>query len=388
MSDSEESSERKWMSITGEELPGLDHTHGFLGNCRDINEYEQLNALGEGTYGVVTRARDKQTSEIVALKQVRIFDESRPNGIPITALREISLLKSLRHENIVSVLNVAVGSDLNDVYMVMEYVEQDLAHLIDNVKVIFSESEVKCLIKQLLKGVDHLHRNDIIHRDIKASNLLLNGRGILKLADFGMAREFSHRPLTPGVVTVWYRSPELLLNCVRYTPTVDIWSCGLILGELLLRHPLLPGDDEFDELDLITKLIGPATDRVWPKRRLLPGLSGYNFPTASSAPQGVDGLGGNLERLFRDYSENTIALLRACLSWDPERRPSAREALKHGYFTEEPRAKDPKFMPTFPEYRNDGKSHKRGRPDAAKDDGFVFEFEDHLPRGSHKKRRN
>lgn len=205
-----------------------------------------------------------------------------------------------------------------------------------------------------------------------------------------MAREYSQRPLTPGVVTVWYRSPELLLNCSRYGPSVDIWSCGLILGELLLRVPLLPGDDEFEELDLITKLIGPATDRVWPKRRLLPGLSGYKFPSAtgSSAPQGIDGLGGNLEKLFRDFSDATTALIRQCLSWDPERRPTAREALKSTYFTEEPKAKDPKFMPTFPEYRNDGRSHKRGRQEVAKNDGFVFEFDDHPPRSSHKKRRN
>ncbi|KAL7268216.1 hypothetical protein RUND412_009168 [Rhizina undulata] len=383
---SDHSDPPKYLSITGQPLAGLDSREILLGayirhlshqqeltspgRCRDIEEFEQLNQLGEGTYGVVHRAHDTKNAKIVALKQVRIFDHDRGNGIPITALREISILKSLRHNNVVNVLDVAVGKELNDVYMVMEYAEQDLANLLDHAKVQYSESEVKCLMKQLLEGLDYLHRHDIIHRDIKMSNLLLTSRGILKIADFGMARKFSHRPLTPGVVTVWYRSPELLLSATRYTPSVDIWSAGCILGELLLLAPLLPGDTEMEQFSLIVKLLGSPSDRIWPKMKLLPGIpsgsrGGYVPPPVGAQRENM------LERRFKDKSKETVKLLNDMLTFDPERRITAPEALKHRYFSESPRAVRPEMMQTWPEIRNRETSRKRA---GGEEGGYVFDF--------------
>ncbi|KAI5794751.1 kinase-like domain-containing protein [Pyronema domesticum] len=367
----------RWLSVTGKPLPALQNATTVLGKCRDIRDFDKLNRLGEGTYGVVHRSHDRKTNTIVALKQVRVFETERGNGIPITALREISILKSLRHNNVLSVIDVAVGSDdFDSIYMVTEYAEQDLANLLDHARVRFSESEVKCLMKQLLEGMEYLHRHDIIHRDIKMSNILLTRSGVLKLADFGLAREWSNRPLTPGVVTVWYRSPELLLCATRYTTSVDIWSCGCIMGELLTCSPLLPGETEIAQWQLICSLLGAPTDRIWPRMRSLPGL-----PDESGKPRPppVPRTGGNvnnLERKLVGQKKECINLVNELLTYDPEMRPSAYRALRHAYFTkEEPRACRPEMVQTFPEIRNmPGAPGNVELKRAGEQSGYVFDF--------------
>ncbi|KAI5788898.1 kinase-like domain-containing protein [Peziza echinospora] len=343
MSKGDTSPYPQWLSITGAPL-NLTLPHGLLGNCRSIKDYTLHEHLGEGTYGVVYRATDNATHKVYAVKQMRLSERERSNGMPITSIREIALLRSLRHSNVVGVVDVAVGG-MGDVWMVMEYAEQDMAHLLDELRVDFSLSEVKCLMKQLMEGVEYIHKQDIIHRDIKMSNLLYTHNGVLKLADFGMARPYQPRPLTPDVVTIWYRPPEILLGTSRYTKTSDIWSCGLILGELLLLTPLLPGNSELEQLSLITALLGgPPTDDVWPKMRLLPSGSG-----------GAGGGGRRdrtLQERFRAESKETLALLSSMIVWDPEKRLSARRVLEHRWFTrEEPRPKEVRNMPSFPEVR-------------------------------------
>lgn len=166
-------------------------------------------------------------------------------------------------------------------------------------------------------------------------------------ADFGMARPFTSRPLTPDVVTVWYRPPEILLGCVRYTKASDIWSTGLIMGELLLLVPLLPGSSEPEQLGLITSLLGPPTDETWPNMRLLPRFSSKLLYRKDGKEK------DSLEYKFRGHTKETVLLLREMLIWDPERRISAKKALEHRWFRyEQPRAKDSSGMPTFPELRN------------------------------------
>ncbi|XP_048470813.1 cyclin-dependent kinase 11B [Rhincodon typus] len=183
-----------------------------LQGCRSVEEFQCLNRIEEGTYGVVYRAKDKKTDEIVALKRLKM--EKEKEGFPITSLREINTILKAQHPNIVTVREIVVGSNMDKIYIVMNYVEHDLKSLMETMKQPFLPGEVKTLMIQLLKGVRHLHDNWILHRDLKTSNLLLSHSGILKIGDFGLAREYGSplKPYTPVVVTLWYRTPELLLG--------------------------------------------------------------------------------------------------------------------------------------------------------------------------------
>jgi len=243
---------------------------GIIGSCRSVSIYEKLNRIGEGTYGIVYRAKDKITGKIYALKKVRM--ERETEGLPTTSLREIRILKSIKHENIVQLHEVVVGKELDNIFLVFEYMEHDLAGLIDNMKTPFTESEVKCLLIQLLKAVSYLHDNWIIHRDLKLSNLLFNNHGQLKLADFGLARVYGNplKNYTPKVVTLWYRAPELLLGTEQYSTALDIWAVGCIFGELLLNQPIFRGKSEIDQLEQIFKLLGSPNEKIWPGYSQLP----------------------------------------------------------------------------------------------------------------------
>lgn len=236
----------------------------------------------------------------------------------------------------------------------------------DELKVRFTLSQVKCLAQQLLEGLEYLHRNDIIHRDVKLQNILLTAKGVLKLADFGMSRPYSRRPLTPGVVTIWYRSPELLLGTRHYTPSVDLWSAGLIIGELLLNEPVLPGETPIQQLALIVKLIGtPARDDITALADMgCPELVRWQREAMPS------GRADNLERRFRGVSsEGTVRFLAGLLRWYPRERWTASEALGKSrsratadavdWWRESPRAADRELLPTFPEVRNHGESSER-----------------------------
>ncbi|KAK7207398.1 kinase-like domain-containing protein [Myxozyma melibiosi] len=317
---------------------------GFLGSCTSIKNFQKLNQLGEGTYGVVHRAVDRRTKSIVALKAVRIFADGKRDGIPNTALREISLLKSLRHQNIIGVLDVAVADrQLDEIYMVMEFAQHDLADLIDYSGAKFTVSEVKCIMKQLLEGLEYIHSQDIIHRDIKMSNLLLTSSGILKIANTPSRlwpRPLLHRPPThPRRRHNLVPLPELLFGAKSYTSAVDLWSAGCIMGELILRAPLLPGSTEREQVDKIIALLGPPNDRIWPGFRALP--LARMFRLTSLRPN-------SLNSALKGQSSATIDFVNELLVYDPEKRITAREALEHEYFRERPLALDPGLLPTFP----------------------------------------
>lgn len=197
--------------------------------CRRLQEYQILKSVAEGTYGVVYKAIEKRTKGIVALKRLKMDKEKE--GFPITSLREINTLLKAQHPNIVTVREIVVGSDMDKIYIVMDYVEHDLMSFMKRMKQKnqkFSNERVKSLTSQLLKAVAHMHDNWIIHRDLKPSNLLVSNDGVLKVGDFGMAREYGSplKPYTSLVVTLWYRAPELLLGCKQYSTPVDVWSVG------------------------------------------------------------------------------------------------------------------------------------------------------------------
>ncbi|GMH01516.1 hypothetical protein Nepgr_003355 [Nepenthes gracilis] len=321
-------------------------TVDMLQGCRSVDEFERLNKINEGTYGVVYRARDKKTGEIVALKKVKM--EKEREGFPLTSLREINILLSFHHPSIVDVKEVVVGSNLDSIFMVMEYMEHDLKGLMETMKQPFSLSEVKCLMLQLIDGVKYLHDNWVLHRDLKTSNLLLNNRGELKICDFGLARQYGSplKPYTHLVVTLWYRAPELLLGAKQYSTAIDMWSLGCIMAELLSKEPLFNGKAEFDQLDKIFRILGTPNDTIWPGFSKLPGVKvnfvkhQYNqlrkkFPATSFTGSPV-------------LSDAGFDLLNRLLTYDPEKRITAEVALKHEWFREVPLPKSKEFMPTFP----------------------------------------
>ncbi|XP_047102579.1 cyclin-dependent kinase 10 [Schistocerca piceifrons] len=314
-----------------------------LGRCRFVSEFEKLNRIGEGTYGIVYRARDTKSDKVVALKKVRM--EHEKDGLPVSGLREISVLLSCRHENIVHLKEVVVGRSLESIFLAMEYCEQDLASLLDNMQAPFSESQVKCIMLQVLRGLQYLHRNFVVHRDLKVSNLLMTDKGCVKIADFGLARWFGLplRPMTPRVVTLWYRAPELLLQARTQTTSVDMWAAGCILGELLGHRPLLPGRSELGQLELIVDLLGTPSDAIWPEFSSLPALQSF---TLKQQPY------NNLKQRFPWLSAAGLRLLNFLFMYDPKKRATAEECLQSSYFKEAPLPCDPKLMPTFPQHRN------------------------------------
>ncbi|KAG5222397.1 cyclin-dependent kinase [Salix suchowensis] len=318
----------------------------MLHGCRSVDEFERLNKIDEGTYGVVYRAKDKKTGEIVALKKVKM--EKEREGFPLTSLREINILLSFHHPSVVDVKEVVVGSSLDSIFMVMEYMEHDLKGLMESMRQPFSQSEVKCLMLQLLEGVKYLHDNWVLHRDLKTSNLLLNNRGELKICDFGLARQYGSplKTYTHLVVTLWYRAPELLLGAKQYSTTIDMWSLGCIMAELLSKEPLFNGKTEVDQLDKIFRILGTPNETIWPGFSKLPGVKvnfvkhQYNllrkkFPAMPFTGSPV-------------LSDSGFDLLNKLLTYDPEKRITAEAALNHDWFREVPLPKSKDFMPTFP----------------------------------------
>jgi len=309
--------------------------------CRSVEEYECLNRVEEGTYGVVYRAKDKKTNELVALKRLKM--EKEREGFPITSLREIDTLLKSQHPNVVTVKEIVVGSNMDKIYLVMDFVEHDLKSLMQySMKKPFSIGEVKTLMLQLLRGIAHLHDNWIIHRDLKTSNLLLSHKGVLKIADFGLAREYGSplKEYTPVVVTLWYRAVELLLGCKKYSTAVDMWSVGAIFGEFLLMKAIFQGKSEKDQLDKIFKDLGTPNEKIWPGYKDMPLVKNLTFPNFPY---------NTLRSRFGKYlSDAGYDLLLKHLTYDPDKRISAEEALKHEYFKESPLPIDVSMFPTWP----------------------------------------
>jgi serine/threonine protein kinase len=290
-----------------------------------LERYEKLEKIGEGTYGVVYKARDRQTGKYLALKKIRL--EHEEEGVPSTAIREISLLKELQHPNVVNLIDVVNWN--NKLYLVFEFLDQDLKRYIDSV----SESKgaitpllVKSYMYQLLRGIAFCHANRVLHRDLKPQNLLIDRQGSIKLADFGLARAFCIpvRTYTHEVVTLWYRAPEILLGQKSYSTPVDIWSIGCIFAELISRHPLFPGDSEIDELFRIFRTLGTPNEEIWPGVTHLPDYQAH-FPVWEAK---------NLADVVPEADPLAIDLISKMLQFEPSRRISAKAALQHQYFDE------------------------------------------------------
>ncbi|OJT09453.1 Cyclin-dependent kinase G-2 [Trametes pubescens] len=345
--------------------------HPPLLPSRSVYCYERLNAIEEGSYGVVFRARDKQTGDIVALKKLKLDEEK--HGFPITALREVNALMVCRHENVVGIREVVVGDTLTQVFIVMDFIEHDLKTLLSVMPSPFLQSEVKTLLLQLLSAIAYCHERWILHRDLKTSNLLMNNRGTIKVADFGLARRYGDPVgvggLTQLVVTLWYRAPEILLGATTYSTAVDMWSVGCIFAELLLNEPLFQAKGEIEMISMIFKLLGPPTSQSWPDFNTLPLAKSITLPTPHP-PQ--------LRQKFPYITSAGLDLMSRLLAYDPDDRITADEALKHPYFTESPLPKHPDLFGSFPSAAAGEKRRKPDSPSAparAADYKLLTEFD-------------
>lgn len=286
-----------------------------------MERYQKMEKIGEGTYGVVYKAKDRVTGEIIALKKIRL--EAEDEGIPSTAIREISLLKELQHENIVRLYDVVHTE--HKLTLVFEFLDQDLKKYLDVCDQGLDLPILKSFLFQLLTGVAYCHHHRVLHRDLKPPNLLINREGLLKLADFGLARAFGIpvRSYTHEVVTLWYRAPDILMASRKYSTPVDIWSVGCIFAEMCNGRPLFSGTSEADQLDKIFRLLGTVVP--YPGIEELPEYSPDVLP---QYPPPRNGIGS----LVPTLNTSGVDLLSRMLQYDPAKRITAQKALEHSFF--------------------------------------------------------
>lgn len=287
-----------------------------------MENFVKIEKIGEGTYGVVYKGKHKKTGEIVAMKKIRL--ESDDEGIPSTAIREISLLKELKHPNIVSLLDVLMEE--SKLYLIFEYLTMDLKKYMDTLGTgkLMNPSVVKCYLYQITKAILFCHQRRVLHRDLKPQNLLVDKSGVIKIADFGLGRAFGIpvRVYTHEVVTLWYRAPEILLGATRYSCAIDIWSIGCIFAEMATKKPLFQGDSEIDQLFRIFRVLRTPTEEIWP------GVTQYSDYKATFPNWKTN----NLEDHVKVLDNDGIDLLQEMLTYDPAHRISARAALQHAFF--------------------------------------------------------
>lgn len=278
-----------------------------------------LHSYLTGTYGVVYKARSKKTNQLVALKKIRL--ENEDEGVPSTAIREITVLKELIHPNVVGLDDVIMQE--NRLYLVFEFLSMDLKKYIDTQSPL-DKNQIRSYTYQITEGILFCHQRRIIHRDLKPQNLLISKDGVIKLADFGLARAFGIpvRVYTHEVVTLWYRAPEVLLGVQRYATPIDIWSIGCIFAEMVTGNALFHGDSEIDQLFRIFRSLGTPTEESWPGVSTLPDYKA-TFPNWKN---------NVLKSLVPGLSDDGLDLLEKMLIYNPNNRISAKAALIHPYF--------------------------------------------------------
>mmetsp|Transcript_436 Transcript_436/g.678 ORF Transcript_436/g.678 Transcript_436/m.678 type:complete len:360 (-) Transcript_436:189-1268(-) len=295
-----------------------------------LDDYQKTKEpLGRGTFGVVYEYIHKKTGEKVAVKKLRVSEHltasSQRDGVHFSAIREIKIQRELNHPNICSLKHVFHRKF--NINLMFEFCVTDLEKIIKDTRLLLDQQHVKGFMSQILKGVDYLHSSWILHRDIKPGNMLVSSEGVLKLTDFGFGRYYGsprHR-MSPQVVTLWYKPPELIFGARSYGTGVDMWSVGCVFAELMLRTPYLPGESEIDQLSKIFGALGVPTEADWPGMKDLPCY--VEFKPYPAPP---------MRQLFSAVSEATLDLLSKFLLFDPSKRICAKEAITHKYFLQPP----------------------------------------------------
>ncbi|XP_066148397.1 cyclin-dependent kinase 7 [Euwallacea fornicatus] len=290
------------------------------------NRYEKIEFLGEGQFATVYKARDVETDRIVAVKKIKLGTrEEAQDGINRTALREIKLLQELDHENLIGLLDIF--GHMSNVSLVFDFMDIDLEVIIKDNTIILTTANIKSYVLQTLRGLEYLHLNWILHRDLKPNNLLVDSRGVLKIGDFGLAKMFGspNRINTHQVVTRWYRAPELLFGAKQYGTCIDIWAVGCILAELLLRVPLFPGESDLDQLTKIFSVFGNPTEENWPGVKTL--CDYIEFKTFPSIP---------IKSIFTAAGDDLLNLIETMLVLNPIARKTCTGCLKMPFFSNKP----------------------------------------------------
>ncbi|XP_021116322.1 serine/threonine-protein kinase MAK isoform X2 [Heterocephalus glaber] len=284
-----------------------------------MNRYTTMRQLGDGTYGSVLMGKSNESGELVAIKRMKrkfySWDECMN-------LREVKSLKKLNHVNVIKLKEVI--RENNHLYFIFEYMKENLYQLMKDRNKLFPESVIRNIMYQILQGLAFIHKHGFFHRDMKPENLLCMGPELVKIADFGLARELrSQPPYTDYVSTRWYRAPEVLLRSSVYSSPIDVWAVGSIMAELYTLRPLFPGTSEVDEIFKICQVLGTPKKSDWPEGYQLASSMNFRFPQCVPI---------NLKTLIPNASNEAIHLMTEMLNWDPKKRPTARQALKHPYF--------------------------------------------------------
>ncbi|KAI4881773.1 hypothetical protein NFI96_011469 [Prochilodus magdalenae] len=285
-----------------------------------MNRYTTLKQLGDGTYGSVLMGKSNESGELVAIKRMKRKFYSWEECMN---LREVKSLKKLNHANVVKLKEVIREND--HLYFVFEYMKENLYQLMkDRENKMFTENEIRNIMFQVLSGLAFVHKHGFFHRDMKPENLLCMGPELVKIADFGLAREIRSRPpYTDYVSTRWYRAPEVLLRSSMYSSPIDMWAVGCIMAELYTLRPLFPGNSEVDEIFKICQVLGTVKKTDWPEGYQLAAAMNFRFPQCVPTP---------LKTLIPNASNEALTLMKDLLQWDPKKRPTAVQALRYPYF--------------------------------------------------------
>ncbi|GAA5834238.1 hypothetical protein JCM3766R1_004497 [Sporobolomyces carnicolor] len=319
-------------------------------------KYSKDKKVGEGTYAVVYLGRELATGRKIAIKKIKVGQFK--DGLDMSAIREVKFLRELNHPNLIQLVDVF--SNKSNLNLVLEFLDTDLEAVIRDKSLVFQAGDIKSWMLMTFKGLEFCHRNWILHRDMKPNNLLISADGVLKIADFGLAREYADESakMTCQVVTRWYRPPELLLGARSYSTGVDTWAAGCIFAELMLRVPFMAGESDMEQLQTIFNALGTPTEKDWP-----------GFTKLSSSLKFEPKPASDLSFLFSAAPPSAISLLQSLLTYDPRKRYNSVQSLKHPYFSSLPHPTKPDRLPK-PKKDGDGREQtveENGMPVDGKD---------------------